>query len=317
MDKVIFMFHGLRIQVESENRELLDRLALYHDFLSYRTEIACIDEIDISIDTSTQFEDNFLGTQIVNENNILTRCTGKKMSVLVIDPVKNIVSVQLPSMQDHVIEGVFESVFMQPLKYLMKKYGIFFMHASSVALDGDHGIVFIGDQHAGKSTMALTLLMNGYFYIAEESPAISIREGAPVLYGFPEPIGVSENSLVNFPELRQYCGTTTAPFLKHRIKFDTISPGKTLSECKPCAVIFPQYRSDGPLEFIELNGVDTLKELISLELVVYEDDFNRPLTKKHMHALGTLAQSVRSYRLLYNDCHLADIPGQITRRILS
>jgi hypothetical protein len=320
MNKRIFYFHGLQINVISENEHILNNITQYHEFLKNKHVKNISGTINITIDSSKNnvFEDEYFGTVIVENSNVVEMAYGKKITEVSINPNINEVSAVVSSMDGYAVEVLFEALFMQPIKYLAKKYGIFFMHASSVALDREHGIIFLGNPHAGKSTFALTLLMNGYYYLAEESPAISMNNDELFLYGFPEPIGVSEGSLKNFPALKKYCNKTTGQYLKHRIKFDKIFSNKTLDKCIPCAVFFPHYReTDDPLDFHELNKVEAMRELMSLELKVYTDDFNRSLTKEHMRNLGALAERARVFHLYYNDSHLAQIPEAITNLIKS
>lgn len=311
MQAVHLYYHGLKVTVEAEHGKFLDLLVSYHDFLKSDENVEYREEIHIHVNSGKRLENEFFGSVYVDENSIMKRCSSRKMAEVSINPYTNDVTASLPSPDDFIIEALFEAVFMQPLKYLAKKHGIFFMHASSVALNRDTGILFIGDQGAGKSTMALNLLMHGYYYVAEESPAVVVRDNEPVLYGFPEPLGISRKSLVNFPMLKKYCSETTFPYLKHRIRFDTIKPGMTLKECRPAAIFFPEYRDHKSHEFEELTTEDAMKTILGLELELYQDKFNLELAQQHMAALGTLVEGTRIFRMFYNDSCLSDIPASI------
>ncbi len=317
MKSTAFIYHGLKINVSADNGTFVELLNSYHDFILCDDSIPFHKEIFIRVDSGKAIEKEYFGTVCIGDKAVMTRASGKKMTEVIIDPHSNNVVALLPEPDKHIIEAKFEAIFMQPLKYLAKKYGIFFMHASSVALDSKRGIIFLGDQHAGKSTMALNLLLNGYCYVAEESPAICIENGEAYLYGFPEPIGVSEQSLKNFPELKKYCKNTTEPYLKHRIKFDTISPGRIIQKCRPCAIFLPEYRENNELEFKVVNKIEALQRILTLELECFTDEYNRTLTQKHMNALGTLVQNTATYQLFYNDNHLPEIPDKITELISS
>jgi hypothetical protein len=312
MAEATFFYHGLKIDIRSDNEWFLELLTSYHDFLLRPTPEPGLSEISISIDTGKKIEQEYFGTVVLDQNAVMTRASGRKFAEVIIDPHTNSVTALLPEPESYVIEAQFEAVFMQPLKYLAKKSGIFFLHASSVAFDDTRGIIFLGNQHKGKSTLALTLLLNGYSYVAEESPSVCIHNGQPLIYGFPEPIGVGVNSLKNFPELKKYCRDTTGPYLKHRLKYDTFCTGNALDICRPSTLFFPEYRESGPLEIREVPKLEALQRIINLELEAFTDEYNRPLAQNHMEALGALAQNTEVFELFYNDHHLSDLPSFIT-----
>jgi hypothetical protein len=312
MTAVTFFYHGLKIDVHSDNRKFLELLTSYHDFLLCPGNDSIIAEIGITVDTSKKIDNEYFGTVVLGENNVMIRASGRKMSEVVIDPHSNRVMALLPEPDKHVIEAQFDAVFMQPLKYLAKKYGIFFLHASSVALDDSHGIIFVGVPHAGKSTLALALLLSGYSYVAEESPAVCIRDGTLSVYGFPEPIGVGVDSLRNFPELKKFCTGTTAPYLKYRLPYHSFCSGNALAVCRPGTLFFPEYRENGPLEIRKVPLPEALQRIIALELEAYADEYNRPLAQNHLDTLGTLVQNTDTYRLFYNDSHISELPACIT-----
>ena len=175
------------------------------------------------------------------------------------------------------------------------------LHAGSVAIDG-RGILIPGSSGAGKSSLTMSLLLNGAQYFSDELTAISISSGEFV--AFPKALSCRDISM--FPELDEdaWFGPTDED-LAEGIEPDGWKPvwfthaedarvGSIGASVKITHVIFP-HRGDGHAPQLQpISESEVMRGLLRHSI-----NFCR-VRKQGFHQLARTAGELQGYRLIGN-----------------
>jgi hypothetical protein len=210
----------------------------------------------------------------------------------VCDPTKGIARSMVQEADGRQIWLVSHAIFTVPLIEMLKRKGLFAVHAAAVAIDG-HGALFAGVSGSGKSTLALCLLRAGMGFLGDDTVFISRGQGGLRVHAFPDEIDITDDTARMFPELGGFVARQREPgWPKHRLWPEQFYDAKITWECAPRLLFFPRLAHSSESRVEEVGGNDALIELLP----------NVPLTdarssQAHLDALGDLVRLSRCYRL--------------------
>lgn len=206
--------------------------------------------------------------------------------------------------------GVFEDVVIMALAPLLRRRGLFTLHAFAAAREG-RAAILAGDIGAGKTTTGLALLLAGYRLCANDSPLLRPRDDGGVdVLAYPGLLSAYPDSLSRFPALAGLLSDLSPdrPSAKLTFALDVIRSDAWQDEAQPGALFFPQVVPG--LAASRLSPLDRFEALRRLVANAVErwDTATIPL---HLQALRRLVEACPAYEL-----HLAPdierLPALIT-----
>ncbi|MFO1430477.1 MAG: hypothetical protein U1F76_10110 [Candidatus Competibacteraceae bacterium] len=181
------------------------------------------------------------------------------------------------------------------LIWLLRECRRYVLHASAVA-HGGQGLVMAGISGSGKSTMALTLVQQGWQYLADDVVLLEPSSVQPRLWGLARGFTYHPTLLARLPELATPVSEQAeSGGVKQFTDLDTVYPGRHLLCCNLRALVFPQVVAQDRSRLFPLEPVQSLFALIPASPRLMAD-------KNHAAAqlefLKTLVMQRPAYRLL-------------------
>lgn len=212
--------------------------------------------------------------------------------LLVIDGERGLVEGYLFG-PDTTHEDFCESLFHFALTELLKRRGVFCLHAAGLEYQG-RGVIIPGGGGQGKTTLMLALLRSGFRYLSDDCLLVRERGAQMDLLPLPMPIDVTGRTVEVFPELRGAGsgilrqGSWKKSFDPHDLYGDCAG-----SPCRPVMMLFPHI-VDLPHSCLEpLSKPGALEALMAQPRVAQEPEAAR----REFLALSKLVQQVDSYRV--------------------
>lgn len=178
-------------------------------------------------------------------------------------------------------------LFTLTLAELLKRNGVYFVHAAGVAR-GPDAILIAGDSGSGKSTLSVALARNGFAFLGDDTVFLTNVDDLRVL-AFPDEIDLSDESLALLGESAD--GRTR---IGGRAKWQ-IPPEDagcvTASSARPAVLVLPSIgAATGRLR--EISGSVALVALASNVLLTEPG-----AAQRHLDALADLTSTVSCYAL--------------------
>jgi hypothetical protein len=129
---------------------------------------------------------------------------------------------------------------------MLRTPAFYFVHAAVVAWRG-RGIVLPGLSRAGKSTLALALLLEGAEFLSDEILALDPVRGTA--HAFPRAVKIRDECAGYFPEFAaSFAGTGEGRFLR----FDALPADLVAAEARVAAVVVPRWTGTGTSRFVRI-----------------------------------------------------------------
>lgn len=193
-------------------------------------------------------------------------------------------------------------LFTIPLAELLKRAGLYMVHAAGLAHEG-RGLLVAGASGAGKTTLCLALLRAGFGFLADDTVFLSPRvdgvagqagqRGGVRLLAFPDEVDLTEQTAGFFPELKSETGQLPPPIRPKRAISATRLYGVAPQwECQPAMLVFPQQ---APVPQSVLMPMSKEEAFLQLLCNVVRTDVDA--SQAHLNALSTLVQQCHCFRL--------------------
>jgi hypothetical protein len=88
-------------------------------------------------------------------------------------------------------------------KFVYPLSGFICLHGA-VVTKGERVILLAGDTGAGKSTLAMQFLREGYSIVSDDSPLVAVHDGVCFVMSSLDELSITESTLLLFPELSAY-----------------------------------------------------------------------------------------------------------------
>ena len=188
---------------------------------------------------------------------------------------------------------VFTDLLMAPLMEMLKHRGFFGLHAAALVRDGA-GYLLPGDTGTGKTTIALSLLKEGFQYLADDKVLLRREDNGITALAFTRRFNIDPNISRYYPELgfledlKPLPGTTKRPFDISRVYQDTF-----LSRCRPMFLIhlqktpFPKSRS------FPISSNESFTRLVNQTI----PSLRKEITEKQLQLFADLARGTESHLL--------------------
>jgi hypothetical protein len=178
------------------------------------------------------------------------------------------------------------------LMELLKRRGLYPLHAAGLALDG-HGVLLAGTSGAGKSTLSVALARGGFSFLSDDTVFLEADNPGWRVRAFPDQIDLCADATDLFPELRQVVvDTLPAGWRKRQIRAEAVYNTPISWDVRPQTLIFPSVRGT-PTSALRLLAPDeALFELAPNVLLT-----DAAGSQQHLNALAGLVAQCTCYRL--------------------
>jgi len=182
--------------------------------------------------------------------------------------------------------------FIIPLSELLKRRGLYMVHAAGVSIDGK-GLLIAGASGAGKTTLALALVRAGFGFLGDDTNFLRAGPDGLRVLAFPDEADVTPTTAGFFPEVRSLLGEP-APDGRRKQPLNAkscyaVSPSW---ECIPAALVFPKVAAAHQSALAPLSKSAALIELVCN---VVRTDAGQ--AQAHLDALAALVNQCPCYRL--------------------
>lgn len=311
----VFDLHGIELRYEASSRALLDPVAPpFRQFHGAGVNTASrltirfhqvVDRKQSPVERSAQAKTLFSGICPLRGSSLrsIWRCDivqdGNRLladfpdqALVVIDGDLGLVEGYLFG-SDATREDFCECLFHFSLTELLKRRGLFSLHAAGLEYQGQ-GVIIPGGSGQGKTTLMLALLRSGFRYLSDDSPLVRERSAQVELLPMPMAIEVTRRTVEVFPELRG----ARSGLLKQGAWKKSFDPRDIYQDvaggpCRPVMMLFPHI-VDLPHSCLEpLSKSGALEALMAQPRLPQEPE----VARREFHALAKLVQQVDSYRV--------------------
>jgi len=183
-------------------------------------------------------------------------------------------------------------MFTLPFVELLKRRGLFSVHAAGVAVDG-RAVLIAGPSGAGKSTLAVALARAGLGFLGDDMLFLHRNGDGVTVLSFPDEVDVASSTAAWFPELAELASCTPEPgWSKHRLRAEDVYGSAFVAESKPAVVLFPRIGGKSDTTVTPMSPEEALLELAPNVLLTEQHS-----SQAHLHALGELVRVCDLYRV--------------------
>lgn len=192
-------------------------------------------------------------------------------------------------------------LFTLPLVELLKRQGLYGLHAGGVCRNGRDGrdgraMLLPGTSGSGKSTLTLALVRAGFGFLGDDTLFLARRpEGLKVL-AFPDEFDLTDQTVAFFPELAPLLDTTRpAGWRKRQIRAEQTyraNGAEVVWECDPALLVFPQVAGVRESRLSPMPKDEALLELAPNVLLTDPES-----SQAHFDALAELVERSECWRL--------------------
>ena len=192
--------------------------------------------------------------------------------------------------------GVLEDVVAIGLTALLRRRGMFLIHAFAAACNG-RAVLLVGDIGSGKTTSGISLLGAGWRLIANDSPLLTQANWVEAL-AYPGLLSAYPDTLRRFPEL----AAMAEPSLpqdnalgrrKTTFAAESIYPNTWIASAPVGAIIFPHVAQRATHEVQKLGEAEALRRLLPNAI----DRWDTEYIPQHLQLLRALAASAPAYQV--------------------
>jgi len=173
-----------------------------------------------------------------------------------------------------------------------KRRGCYSLHAAGFSKNG-RAILLPGGSGAGKSTLAVTLLRGGFDYLSDDMVYLRRCSDELKIFGFPEDIDVSDQTIGLFPELA-FLRNAPKPvaWAKTPVRLEEVFVVEIAREAQPGAIVFPKISGKERSEVRPIDTDEAFREIIANLLLTETRS-----CQNHLDILTELVRQTPCYRL--------------------
>jgi hypothetical protein len=198
---------------------------------------------------------------------------------------------------------IFTDLMLAPLMEMLKHRGFYGLHAAGLTKEG-RGYLFPGDAGSGKTTIALSLVRQGFQYLADDKVLLrKVGNGFAALaftrrFNINPDIGRHYTDLGFLEDLQPLPGTDKRPF-----DISSVYPNTFIPSCTPQVIVHLERTSDFKSRIVPLSPTESFTRLAHQTILSLQKD----AAMKQINLLGDLIQNTESY-LLHNGRDLYGVP---------
>lgn len=207
--------------------------------------------------------------------------------------------------------GVFEDVVAMGLSALLRRRGMFMIHAFA-ASERHRALLLAGDIGSGKTTTGISLLRAGWKLLSNDSPLLKIdqpvhpadaetpRAGRILALSYPGLLSAYPDTLRRFSELQrlsamQEPALTPGAGSRRKVTFaaESVYPDVWVEAAPVSAIVFPRVAHAQEHRVARLGEAEALRRLLPNAI----DRWDTALIPQHLFLLKTLAATTPAYEV--------------------
>lgn len=180
------------------------------------------------------------------------------------------------------------------LLLLLRRRGLFALHASGVARDGT-GCLFVAPSGGGKSAQTYSLVRQGWKYLGDDAVLLRGSQEEVEALALRRDLCLAPSLAHAFPEVVRGRDTAFGSQGKQRLSMEALYPYRLINGCVPRLLIFPEIVSASVSRLVPLHQAEAYVRLMQESMVLTLDPDSVPL---HLRVLASLVRQSQCWRLL-------------------
>jgi hypothetical protein len=211
--------------------------------------------------------------------------------------------------RSHTPHATQKDLLIYSLLILLRYWGLYAMHAACVA-NNRVGCMFVADCDSGKSTLAFSLVRQGWAYVSDDSILLRPSGGQVEALALRRDLCLDPEAVRYFPDVVPYWRPCPlAEEVKQRLDMQALYPEQAVLSCMPRVLIFPHIVAEPTSQLRPLGKAAALLRLIRQSALVVVEPHMAP---GHLEVLKRLVNQTRSYELFAGQ-DLGSDPALISR----
>ena len=212
-----------------------------------------------------------------------------------VDPAAGTTTGALPTAEPDRVTPERYALLTFALLALLDGAGRYPLHAAGLVAPGGEGVLLVGPSDAGKSTMTLHLVRQGWAFLTDDSVLLHrTADGAVEAAPFRRDFGLDPDAADLFPELAGTAAAQPTDAAKWLVDGDALYPARRAEACRPALLVFPRIAPGAPASTLTpLRPHEALLGLIPQASFFHADAAR---TAAPLGVLRTLAGQARAVR---------------------
>lgn len=313
-----YSLHGLDLMVQCEDKALADESELLFTFLPFEISERSDTHLHISIkfafiEKPAPIPRDSLKPYIVNDISIFDTKRSVDItdgySTFRIEPWAGIGIASIhPSFKQKKLASKY-NFYLLGLAYLFSYQGLFDLHGAALS---NHGIgyLFLGASNSGKSSIALSLVHQGWCYASDDSLLLKSSGNCVEVLSFRKNFYIDPEAASKYPELdSHFSSENDMDGCKRFLDLDQMYPNQFQPSIIPKILIFSKITPDKKSAIQSVTKGQALSNLLKQSISIF---FNRQVGDEHLNVLKRLVLQTDCYQLLAGrDLH--NEPGEILK----
>jgi hypothetical protein len=313
-----YSLNGLNLSLQFEDKALADESALLSNFLPVDKSVGCDPYLNIRIkfassDKPAHIPRDSVKPYFVNDISIFDTKKAVNItdgySTFRIEPWSEIGMVSIhPSFKKKTLASKY-NFFLIGLSYLFSYRGVFDLHGA--ALDNrEIGYLFLGGSNSGKSSIALSLVHQGWRYASDDSLLLKSNGNSVEVLSFRKNFYVEPAVLSKYPKLdSHFSRENDTGGCKRFLDLDQIYRNQFQPSIVPKILIFSKIIPGKKSSLQSATKGQALSNLLKQSVSIF---FNRQVVDEHLNVLKRLVLQTDCYQLLAGR-DLYDEPNEILK----
>jgi hypothetical protein len=201
---------------------------------------------------------------------------------------------------------VFTDLMLAPLMEMLKHRGYFGLHAAALARDGS-GYLFPGGVGSGKTTVALSLVRQGFHYLADDKVLLTKEQTQINALAFTRRFNIDPDIGMHYPELRFLEGLQPLPGSSKRpLDISRVYADSFIFSLEPKYLIHLERSSSLKSRIVPLSPHESFIRLVQQTVPA----FAREVVEEQLSFFAALARQTEGH-LLYNCEDLLEDPEHL------
>jgi hypothetical protein len=175
---------------------------------------------------------------------------------------------------------------------ILKYYGCYFLHAAALNVN-KVAYLFSGDGGCGKTTIALSLVREGYNYVSDDSIFLRENKGAITISPMYKHFHIDQDLAKHFPELSRNGMIGIPEGTKAPLDISSLFPNSFVPFLTPDIIIFPKMTSNRRSMLNRLSQTESYRRLLKQTVLAV----NKNISLDQLRVLEKLVKQTKGFEL--------------------
>jgi hypothetical protein len=189
--------------------------------------------------------------------------------------------------------GEFFSLLGSSIVEILKYYGLYFLHAAAIFVNKAAYLVS-GDGGCGKTTIALSLIREGFHYVSDDSLFLRDSDKGIIVSPMYKHFHIDQDLAQRFPEISAGRTLGIPEGTKVPIDVSNFFPDSFMPFLRPDVLIFPNMTSNRISALNQVTQTESYRRLLKQTVLAVDNDISRD----QLRMLEGLVKQTRGFELL-------------------